>query len=142
MMLYNSEKRIFVAKRIDMRAEAWQMPQGGIDKGEEPRPAAIRELTEEIGTGKATIIAESKEWYTYDLPPDLIPKVWSGKFRGQRQKWFLMRFDGTDEDINIETEHPEFLEYKWALPQELPKIIVPFKKLLYEQLVAEFLPHL
>lgn len=142
MMLFNNEKRIFVAKRIDMRAEAWQMPQGGIDKGEEPRPAAIRELTEEIGTGKATIIAESKEWYTYDLPADLIPKVWGGKFRGQRQKWFLMRFDGTDEDIDIETEHPEFLEYKWALPEELPKIIVPFKQKLYEQLVEEFLPHL
>lgn len=138
IMLFNDEKKIFVAKRIDMRAEAWQMPQGGIDKGEEPRPAAMRELEEEIGTGKATIIAESKDWYTYDLPPDLIPNVWGGKFRGQRQKWFLMRFDGTDADINIETEHPEFLEYKWIAPAELPAVIVPFKRTLYQQLVEEF----
>ncbi|MFO1243268.1 MAG: RNA pyrophosphohydrolase [Rickettsiales bacterium] len=138
MMLYNPQKKIFVAKRLDMRAEAWQMPQGGIDKDEEPRAAAIRELEEEIGTKKATIIAESKDWYTYDLPPDLVPKVWGGKFRGQRQKWYLMRFDGTDDDINIETEHPEFLEYKWIEPAELPAVIVPFKRTLYEQLVAEF----
>lgn len=142
MMLYNSTKKIFVAKRLDMRAEAWQMPQGGIDEGEEPRPAAMRELAEEIGTDKATIMAESRDWYTYDLPPDLIPKVWGGRFRGQRQKWFLMRFDGEDSDINIETEHPEFLEYKWVVPAELPGVIVPFKRKLYEALVEEFLPHL
>ena len=114
------------------------MPQGGVDKGEDIRAAAMRELEEEIGTNNATIIAESKDWLNYDLPDELIGKVWNGKYRGQTQKWFLMRFNGQDSDINIETEHPEFLEWKWAEPKTLPDIIVPFKKQLYRQILEEF----
>lgn len=138
MMLLNSRGRVFVAKRIDMTSEAWQMPQGGIDKGEEPRATALRELKEEIGTDKASIIAESDGWLRYDLPEHLIPKIWGGKYRGQEQKWFLMRFEGSDADINIETDHPEFSEWKWVEMQTLPDVIVPFKRELYEQIVAEF----
>lgn len=138
IMLFNGEKKIFVAKRIDMRSEAWQMPQGGIDEGEEARTTAWRELKEEIGTDHATIVAESKGWYTYDLPEPLIPVIWSGKFRGQRQKWFLMRFDGEENDINLQTEHPEFLEYKWVSPSDVPKMIVPFKQRMYQELIEEF----
>ena len=131
---------VFVARRIDMPSEAWQMPQGGIDEGESPREAALRELHEEIGTDKAKIVAESKNWLTYDLPADLIPKIWGGRFRGQTQKWFLLRFTGKDSDIDIETEHPEFLDWKWAKVADLPRLIVPFKRKLYEDLVAEFGP--
>ncbi len=142
IMLMNNDNMIFVAKRIDMRSEAWQMPQGGIDEGETPIEATWRELGEEIGTRKATLVAESKGWYNYDLPADLVPVIWGGRFRGQQQKWFLMRFDGTDADINIETEHPEFSEWKWVKPRTLPDVIVPFKRQLYQDLVHEFLPHL
>jgi putative (di)nucleoside polyphosphate hydrolase len=142
VMLLNDAQKVFVAKRIDMTSEAWQMPQGGIDEGETPEIAVMRELGEEIGCTKATIIAQSKGWYTYDLPEPLIPKIWSGKFRGQKQKWFLMRFTGKDSDINIHTPHPEFLEWKWVAPEKLPDIIVPFKKQLYTELVEEFGPFL
>jgi len=138
IMLINSDNLVFAAKRIDMIAEAWQMPQGGIDDGEEPRITAMRELEEEIGTNKAEIIAESKEWLTYDLPEDLIPKIWGGKYRGQKQKWFAMRFTGGDHDININTKHPEFSHWKWVKPAELPEIIVPFKRELYTRIVQEF----
>ena len=140
IMLLNRAGLVFVARRIDMPSEAWQMPQGGIDKGESPREAAMRELHEEIGTDKAKIVAESKTWLTYDLPADLIPKIWGGRFRGQTQKWFLLRFTGKDSDIDIETEHPEFLDWKWAKASDLPRLIVPFKRKLYEDLVAEFGP--
>jgi putative (di)nucleoside polyphosphate hydrolase len=140
VMLMNEDKHIFVAKRIDMTSEAWQMPQGGIDEGEDPVTAMWRELGEEIGTNKATLIAESKDWYDYDLPDALVPIIWGGRFRGQRQKWFLLRFDGTDKDINIVTAHPEFSEWKWVKPELLPEVIVPFKKKLYQKLVEEFLP--
>src|SRR5271163_2927794 len=108
IMLLNHDNRVFVAKRIDTLSEAWQMPQGGIDDGETPLEAAVRELKEETGTDKATLIKESRDWLTYDLPDHLIPIIWNGKFRGQRQKWFAMRFTGKDSDINIETDHPEF----------------------------------
>ncbi len=138
IMLINKDKNVFVAKRIDMTSEAWQMPQGGIDEGEKPRDSAMRELGEEIGTEKAAILAESKGWYTYDLPETLIPKIWGGKYRGQQQKWYAMRFDGTDTDINIATKHPEFSEWKWVKPETLPDIIVPFKRELYQALVGEF----
>lgn len=138
IMLINREGGVFVAKRIDMTSEAWQMPQGGIDEGEDPRATALRELEEEIGTGKAEITAESRDWYTYDLPDDIIPKIWGGKYRGQKQKWFALRFTGEDSDINIQTAHPEFSEWKWVAMHELPDIIVPFKRELYQALVDEF----
>jgi putative (di)nucleoside polyphosphate hydrolase len=140
IMLVNAADLVFVARRIDTPSQAWQMPQGGIDEGESPREAALRELHEEIGTDKAKIVAESKNWLTYDLPADLIPKIWGGRFRGQTQKWFLLRFTGKDSDIDIETEHPEFLDWKWAKVAALPRLIVPFKRKLYGDLVAEFGP--
>jgi len=140
-MLLNANNHVFVAKRIDMRSEAWQMPQGGIDEGEDTRTAAMRELEEEIGTNNATIIAESDGWLSYDLPDELIGKVWKGKYRGQTQKWFLMRYEGDDSDINIETEHPEFSQWKWTKPHTLPDNIVPFKRQLYRQILDEFSKH-
>ena len=140
LMLLNRDGLVFVARRIDMPSEAWQMPQGGIDKGESPRHAAMRELKEEIGTDKAKILAESRDWLFYDLPADLVPRIWNGRFRGQTQKWFLLRFTGEDSDIDIDTDHPEFLEWKWAELSDLPDLIVPFKRKLYEDLLAEFAP--
>jgi len=142
IMLLNRQGEVFVARRIDMRSEAWQMPQGGMDAGETAQQTALRELEEEIGTAKADLIAESADWLTYDLPADLIPKVWNGKYRGQKQKWFLMRFTGSDGDINLETEHPEFCEWKWAKPQQLTSLIVPFKQALYQKVLREFSDYL
>lgn len=138
IMLLNAQNKVFAARRIDTRAEAWQMPQGGIDEGEDPRTAALREMREEIGTDKAEIIAESAGWLEYDLPQELVPKLWGGRYRGQKQKWFALRFLGQDSDIDINTETPEFLEWKWVEMQELPSLIVPFKRALYERLVEEF----
>lgn len=139
IMLLNAQGQVFVAKRIDMTSEAWQMPQGGIDAGEDARTAALRELQEETGTGKARIIAESAAQYYYDLPDHLVPIIWGGKFRGQAQQWFVMRFEGEDADINIhDVEHPEFSEWQWVAMERLPDIIVPFKRELYQALVAEF----
>lgn len=138
IMLLNAENKVFAARRIDTRAEAWQMPQGGIDEGEDPRAAALREMREEIGTDKAEIIAESAEWLEYDLPQELVPKLWGGRYRGQKQKWFVLRYLGQDSDIDINTETPEFLEWKWVEMRELPSLIVPFKRTLYERLVEEF----
>ncbi len=114
------------------------MPQGGIDAGEDPRTAAMRELREETGTHKASVLAESADWYHYDLPDHLIPIIWGGRFRGQKQKWFAMQFEGVDSDINIHTEEPEFLEWKWVKPEALPDLIVPFKRDLYAALVKDF----
>jgi putative (di)nucleoside polyphosphate hydrolase len=138
IMMLNAENRVFVAKRIDTLAEAWQMPQGGMDDGETPEQSAMRELYEETGTDKAVIIAESRDWYYYDLPAELIGKIWKGKYRGQKQKWFVMRFLGADSDINIHTPHPEFSEWRWVDMQSLPDVIVPFKRTLYQALVDEF----
>jgi putative (di)nucleoside polyphosphate hydrolase len=140
LMLFNRAGLVFVARRIDMPSEAWQMPQGGIDKGEKPRKAALRELREEIGTDKAEIVAESQGWRHYDLPRELQGVLWGGRFRGQTQKWFLLRFTGKDADIDIATEHPEFLEWKWVELAEAPRLIVPFKRKVYEEVVAEFGP--
>ncbi|SDH33805.1 RNA pyrophosphohydrolase [Roseospirillum parvum] len=145
IMLINPAGLVFVARRIDTpkdgEREAWQMPQGGIDPGETPDQAAHRELEEEIGTNQAEIIAETKEWLTYDLPDHLIGKVWKGRYRGQKQKWFLMRFTGTDTDINIhDRPHPEFDAWKWANPQHLPEMIVAFKRPIYQHLLTEFTP--
>lgn len=142
IMLANTEGKVFVGERKDSRPEgdAWQMPQGGIDEGEDAEAAALRELFEETGVQAdlVDIIARSRDEYFYDLPDDLIGKVWKGKYRGQRQHWFLMRFKGSDEDIDIETEHQEFSHWQWVAPDRLPHLIVPFKKRLYEALVAEF----
>jgi putative (di)nucleoside polyphosphate hydrolase len=138
IMLFNDQGRVFVARRIDMVSEAWQMPQGGIDSGEDPETAAFRELGEEIGTASAEIMAVTEDWLDYDLPDELLGKLWGGRYRGQRQKWFAMRFLGTDSDINIDTENPEFSEWKWAELSELPDLIVPFKRGLYSELVQRF----
>lgn len=138
VMLLDAKARVFVAQRIDTPVPAWQMPQGGIDPGEDPRTAALRELEEETGTPKASILAESRGWIRYDLPPDLAGKVWRGRYRGQEQKWFAMRFEGEDRDIDIATEHPEFSAWRWAELEELPGLIVAFKRPLYEAVVAEF----
>ena len=140
MMVLSPEGLVFVARRIDMPSEAWQMPQGGIDEGETPEQAAIREFREEVGTDKVEIIAESERWLSYDLPEELLPRLWGGRFRGQNQKWFVVRFTGTDDDINIATENPEFLDWKWVELETIADLIVPFKRRLYEALVAEFGP--
>ena len=136
IMLLNHDHQVFVGRRIDCQGEAWQMPQGGIDEDEEPRDAAFRELREEIGTDNAEIVAESKAWLRYDLPPEL-RKRWKDRWRGQQQKWFVMRFRGTDADINIATEHPEFSSWKWIAPENLPDLIVSFKRQLYLDLLQE-----
>lgn len=138
IMLLNGEGLVFVAKRIDTVSEAWQMPQGGIDVGELPAVAALRELKEEIGTDKAAMLRESADWYHYDLPEHLVSSVWGGRYRGQRQRWYAMRFTGEDRDINIATEHPEFCEWQWVQAQALPDLIVPFKRTLYQALLDEF----
>jgi putative (di)nucleoside polyphosphate hydrolase len=141
-MLLNGQGEVFVARRIDMPAmPAWQMPQGGIDPGETPRQAALRELKEEIGTDKAEILGKSAGWLQYDLPADLAGGIWGGRYRGQRQKWFAMRFTGSDDDINLATEHPEFDAWRWVVPHQLPELIVPFKRQLYLDILAEFAEH-
>jgi putative (di)nucleoside polyphosphate hydrolase len=144
IMLVNPADLAFVGRRIDMPAglAAWQMPQGGIDPGETPRDAAFRELKEEVGTDQAEILAETQGWLHYDLPADIVPRPWSGRWRGQRQKWFLMRFTGSDVDIDLATGHPEFDAWEWVEPERLPELIVPFKRQLYCDLLAEFRAHL
>ncbi|MCP4393575.1 MAG: RNA pyrophosphohydrolase [Alphaproteobacteria bacterium] len=143
IMLINDEGKVFVAQRIDTPG-AWQMPQGGVDNGEENNLHAtvMRELEEEIGTNKAEIIAESDEWFSYDLPVDVAKSIWNGKYRGQSQKWFLLRYKGTDEDINIETEIPEFNDWKWMNFDDLLDTIVDFKKDIYKQITDHFRPML
>lgn len=142
VMLVNSEGRVFVGQRKDRYSDAWQMPQGGIDKGEDAQTAALRELQEETGVSPTlvTIIAQSKEEHFYDLPPELKGKIWGGKYRGQRQSWFLMRFNGQDSDVNIETEHQEFSAWRWSALDDVEKLIVPFKRELYHNVIAEFSP--
>lgn len=140
ILLFNAHGQVFTAKRIDTKENAWQFPQGGIDEGEDPASAAKREMLEEIGTDKAEMIGESAGWISYDLPADLADKVWKGRFRGQKQKWFAFLFHGTDSDIDIDTEHPEFSAWRWMELAEVPALIVPFKKPLYDQVVAEFAP--
>lgn len=144
VMLANAAGQVFVGQRIDTEVAAWQMPQGGIDPGETPRDAALRELWEETGVTAdlVTVEAETRDWITYDLPPDLVPKVWKGRFRGQKQRWFLMRFHGQDDQIRIETGHPEFSEWRWLNPAELADAIVPFKRAVYAAVIAEFAEHL
>jgi putative (di)nucleoside polyphosphate hydrolase len=143
-MLANNDGKIFVGSRKDAKSsnypDAWQMPQGGIDDGEDSESAALRELKEETGIDAAhvNIIATSAEERFYDLPEELVGKIWKGKYRGQRQWWFLLRFSGEDHHIDVNTEHAEFSDWKWAEPADLPKLIVPFKKELYKSVLAEF----
>jgi putative (di)nucleoside polyphosphate hydrolase len=144
IMLINAEGQVFVGQRMDSTLEAWQMPQGGIDEGEDALTAALRELGEETGIAadKVELIATAEEELRYDLPDELIGKLWKGRYRGQRQTWFLFRFIGTDSDVDIATEHQEFRAWRWADPADLPAMIVPFKKALYEQVLAAFATHL
>ena len=136
-MVFNDEKKIFVGKRIDNQ-EAWQMPQGGIDKDEDIESAAKRELFEETGIQSIRIIKKSEKIYTYDLPEHLLGKIWKGKYKGQKQTWFLIKFLGPDSEININQKHPEFNEWMWVDIQKLPELIVSFKKDLYLSVVKEF----
>jgi putative (di)nucleoside polyphosphate hydrolase len=140
VMLLDASGRVFAGQRLDRDAEAWQMPQGGIDPGEEPREAALRELEEETGIRRdlVSVEAETPDWIAYDLPPELVPRVWGGRYRGQQQRWFLMRFHGRDEDVRIDTAHPEFSEWRWLPPEELIDRIVPFKRHVYAQVLKAF----
>ncbi|MCC2975751.1 RNA pyrophosphohydrolase [Sphingomonas sp. PL-96] len=140
VMLINRDGRVFVGQRIDSTLEAWQMPQGGIDPGEDALEAALRELREETGVqrDKVSLIGEAPEELTYDLPDDMIGKVWGGRYRGQRQRWFAFRFEGEEGDIDIATPEPEFRAWRWAEPEELPEAIVGFKRALYERLLELF----
>jgi putative (di)nucleoside polyphosphate hydrolase len=138
IMLINQGGLIFAGRRVDQTVEGWQMPQGGIDGDETPAEAALRELKEEVGTDKAVILRELNEWLTYDLPAHLVGVALHGRFRGQKQKWLAMRFTGKPGDIDLKTEHPEFAAYKWLKIDELPKLIVPFKRELYVKVVAAF----
>ncbi|SRR5258708_2736278 len=145
IMLLNSKGKVFVGARIDNTDEAWQMPQGGIDKGEDdPWKSALRELEEETGIEPNLVkrVVKGPERIKYDLPPELRPKLWGGKYKGQDQDWFLARFLGSDANINIDTKHPEFREWKWIEPEQLPQLIVPFKRDLYRQLLREFRDYL
>jgi putative (di)nucleoside polyphosphate hydrolase len=148
-MVLNAEGLVFVGRRTsgpeqldaDLR-HSWQMPQGGIDPGEEPLPAALRELREETNITSVRLLAESRDWLTYDLPPALIGKAWNGRFRGQRQKWYVLRFTGSDAEIDIDNpgggHRPEFVAWRWAALAELPDLVVPFKRQVYAAIVAEF----
>jgi putative (di)nucleoside polyphosphate hydrolase len=141
IMLANRDGHVFVGQRIDSKeGDAWQMPQGGIDKGESPEDAALRELDEETGVAAfmVDIIARSAHEHLYDLPDPLIGKLWGGKYRGQAQRWFLVRFKGRDEDINIATHHPEFDAWRWVEADRLVELIVPFKRPVYRDVVQEF----
>lgn len=137
-LLFNAEGGVFVARRLDTR-DAWQLPQGGIHKGETPREAVFRELVEEIGTDRAEVIAKSRRWLRYDLPRELAGRVWNGRYRGQEQRWFALRFTGTEADIDLAAhDKPEFDAWRWSSLEDLPLLAVSFKRTLYRDLVEEF----
>lgn len=144
VVLMNGDGFVFVGQRMDQNTDAWQMPQGGVDEDEDPYEAALRELWEETGVTADLVemVAETEGWLPYDLPHDLVPRIWKGRYRGQEQKWYLFRFTGRDDQIDIKTEHPEFSRWKWQDPGRLVAEIVPFKRDVYERVVAAFAPHL
>jgi putative (di)nucleoside polyphosphate hydrolase len=139
LMLIAPDRRVFVGHRPGVPADlSWQMPQGGIDKGETPVEAACRELAEEVGTTRALVLRETREWITYDVPAELAPAHWKGRWRGQAQKWFALAFTGHDRDIDLGTHEPEFDAWKWLPARELPALIVPFKRAVYQAVLQEF----
>ena len=137
ILLLNNENKVFVGKRIDNPESFWQMPQGGVDKNEDFLQAAKRELKEETGIKSVELIKEVNDWLEYDLPKNLLGKIWNGKYRGQTQKWFIMRFLGKNKEINIKTKNPEFLDWQWVNSSELPNISVNFKTNIYKRLQEE-----
>lgn len=138
IMLLDAAGRVFVGQRCDTPAEAWQMPQGGIDPGEDVLAAGLRELKEEIGTAAAELLYESRWWRSYDLPVDIARRLWHGRYHGQTQKWLALRFTGSDRDIVLDGAHPEFCAWRWLPPDELVARIVPFKRDVYLSVVEEF----
>jgi putative (di)nucleoside polyphosphate hydrolase len=141
LMLLDRAGRVFLGRRRDMQGEFWQMPQGGIEPGEAPRAAALRELVEEVGTSRAVILAESREWLCYDLPPELAATRWDGRYRGQAQRWFALGFEGGDAEIDLGGHSkPEFDAWRWAALDELVPLIVEFKRPLYQRVIDEFRP--
>ena len=139
LLLIAADRRIFVGHRPRMPADmAWQMPQGGIDKGESPIEAACRELGEEVGTTRALLLRESRDWITYDVPPEVAPAYWKGRWRGQAQKWFALAFTGRDQDIDLSAHDEEFDAWRWATAREVLELIVPFKRAVYERVLKEF----
>lgn len=138
IFLVNKYGKVFVGKRIDSKTEAWQMPQGGVDEGENVDDAALRELKEETSVTSVKVIDQTDDWFYYDIPDSLIPNLWGGKYRGQKQKWFLMQFEGDESEVNIEVENQEFCEWKWVNATSLPDVIVPFKKQLYIDVLNVF----
>ena len=135
--LLNGSNKVFVGRRIDNPKNFWQMPQGGVDKNETFINAAKRELEEETGIKTTTLIREIDEWLTYNLPKNLLGKIWKGKYRGQKQKWFVMKFTGSESEININTKNPEFLDWKWIDPNDLPNVAVNFKIEIYKRMAKE-----
>ena len=139
IFLLNKDKKLWVGKRIDFKSNFWQMPQGGIDKNETPRQAMIRELGEEVGIKKNfEIIDETRNWLNYELPHELKQKVWNGRFIGQKQKWCVCKFLGADNEIDLKSHKPEFSEWKWIRPRDAIKLVVPFKKKMYENVLETF----
>ncbi|MGF1640096.1 MAG: RNA pyrophosphohydrolase [Rhodospirillales bacterium] len=138
-VIFNDDGLVLVARRIDTPGEAWQLPQGGVKADEKPREAVIREVAEEIGTDRVEIVAKSSGWFRYDLPEALAARIWGGRYRGQRQRWFALRFTGREADIDLAAgSHPEFDAWRWVPLEALPALAVSFKRRLYERLIDEF----
>lgn len=144
VMLINPGGLVFAAQRVDQDSAAWQMPQGGVDRDEDPQQAALRELQEETGIppDQVEVLAQTDDWLAYDLPHELVPRVWKGRFRGQQQKWFLCRFLGDDSTIRLDTAHPEFTCWQWMAADDLLRAIVPFKRDIYARVIRTFRPWL